>query len=181
MQVLAEKNKPYARHSMRSICSRSPRTHSTVQLGLRISHWFTRGRASATARWSNSQKLRRCPDMARHTVISASTRAGMICAVIRVSTESSPQPRRPVSNSSLKRENVQCPTSNANAEISETFCTHVSIRHWTLSVGRWTFLPLDEFQLDSALLTAAGGVDAGKGQEIDHPKAFRASIVGRQR
>ena len=35
------------------------------------------------------------PATARHTAISSSIRAGMICAVIRASTKSSPQPRLP--------------------------------------------------------------------------------------
>ena len=56
--------------------------------------WFTRGRASAIARSSNS-KLSRRSRPGQHTAISASIRAGIICAVIRASTRSLPQPRLP--------------------------------------------------------------------------------------
>jgi hypothetical protein len=31
------------------------------------------------------------------------------------------------------------------------------------------------------LLTAAGGVDAGESQEVDHAKTFRGPVMGRQR
>jgi hypothetical protein len=55
--------------------------------------------AVPTERSSNS-KLSRRSRTAHHTAISASIRAGMICAVIRASTRSLPQPRLPADNSS---------------------------------------------------------------------------------
>ena len=48
-----------------------PRMRSKVQSGLPIWRWFTRGRASATARWSNSKSCRHFPDGVRHMGISA--------------------------------------------------------------------------------------------------------------
>src|SRR6266576_3846801 len=99
MLGLAEKKKRSARHAARSSSNRLPRTRSTVRQSLRTWRWFTPGRASATARSSNSKLSRPFPDMARHTAISVSIRAGMICAVISASTKSLPQPKPPADSS----------------------------------------------------------------------------------
>src|SRR5437667_5319505 len=74
---------------------------SKVQSGLPIWRSFTRGRASVTARSSNSKLWRHFPGGVRHTAISVSIRAGILCAVTSVSTKSLPQPRLPA-NSSLE-------------------------------------------------------------------------------
>ena len=65
-------------------------------------HWFTRGRASATARSSNWKRSRRFNG--RHTAISASIPAGILCVVTRASTRSSPQPRLPADTPRRSRE-----------------------------------------------------------------------------
>ena len=90
---LDEKKRRSARHGRRSSSCRLPRTRSTVQCWLPIWRWFTHGPASGTSPSNNSKKLRPFPDMGRHTAISFSIRAGMICAVIRVSTKSLLRPK----------------------------------------------------------------------------------------
>jgi TolB-like protein len=97
MPGLAEKRMPSTRRSAQSISCRLPR----IRIGGRALspawRWFTRGPASATARSSNL-KLSRRSRTAPHTAIFASTRAGMICAVISASTRSLPQPRLPANS-----------------------------------------------------------------------------------
>ena len=77
---------------------------------------FTRGPASVTARSSNSKVLRKSR-LARHTTICASIRAGILCAVIRASTRSSPQPR-------LRSESVSWlgPRAPFNGRVVEAEC-----------------------------------------------------------
>ena len=67
------------------------------------SRWFTRGQASATARLSNSKSSRRSRTAPTHTAISASIRAGILCAVISASTKSSPQPKLPADSWKRRR------------------------------------------------------------------------------
>ena len=99
MLGLVEKKKRSARHAARSSSCRLPRTHNGVQPKSPTWRWFTRGRASVTARSSNSKSSRRSPETRRrHTAISASIRAGMICAVISASTRSLLQPRLPANS-----------------------------------------------------------------------------------
>ena len=92
MPGLAGKTRRSAKHFRRWSSCRLPKTRLAVRGMSQTWRWFTRGRASTTARSSNSKKLRRSRS-ARRTAISASIRAGMICAVINASTRSSPQPR----------------------------------------------------------------------------------------
>ena len=115
---LDAKKRRSARHGRQSNSARLPRTRSTVQRWLPIWRWFTRGPASTTARSSNSKKSRPFPDMARHTAISSSIRAGMICAVIRVSTKSSPQPRLPAdSRHEFETRSLPCSLAAALADL----------------------------------------------------------------
>src|SRR5437773_1070737 len=101
MPGLAEKKKRSARHAAGLSSCRLARIRLTRRSSSAIWHWFTRGRASATARWSNSKKLRRSRDRSecRHTAISVSIRAGILCAVTSASTRSLPQPRLPADRS----------------------------------------------------------------------------------
>ena len=94
MPASAEKKRRSARHDVRSISCRLPRSRIGVLGPSPTWRWFTRGRVSATERSSNS-KLSRRSRLAHHTAISSSTRAGIICAVTRASTRSLPQPRPP--------------------------------------------------------------------------------------
>ena len=93
--------------------------------------------------------------MVRHTAISSWIPAGIIYAVARASTKSLPQSRPPADRSLFGRENIQRSTSNTNAEISKAW--HVLIRHWTFSIGRWTFLSSMSSNKGSALLIVAHG------------------------
>ena len=95
MRGLAEKKTRSARHGTRSISCRLPRTPNRVHpgrrpgAGLRVDR-RARPRARATRNRRDDPG-----DAPRHTAISASIRAGILCAVIRASTKSSPQPRLP--------------------------------------------------------------------------------------
>jgi hypothetical protein len=93
----AEKKRRSARHDVRSISCRLPRTRIMVLSSSRTWRWFMRGRVSATAHSSNSKLLRRSRPV-HHTAISSSIRAGILCAVISASTRSLPQPKRPADN-----------------------------------------------------------------------------------
>ena len=99
---LAEKKRRSVRHSARSILSRLPRTRCRVHDLLPAWRWFTRGRASATERWSNSKLSRRFRPV-HHTAICASIRAGILCAAIRATTRSSPQPKLPANSWKWRR------------------------------------------------------------------------------
>src|SRR6266511_1594635 len=92
---LVEKKRRSVRHGARSILSRLPRTHCRVRGSPPPCRWFTRGRVSATAHWSNLKLSRQFPERGPHTAISASIRAGILCAVTNASTRSLPQPRLP--------------------------------------------------------------------------------------
>src|SRR6266487_1412938 len=150
---LAEKKRRSARHSTQLRSSRLPRTHSTVQHGLLIWRWFTRGRASATARSSNSKKLRPFPDWHRHTVIFASIHAGMICAVMRVSTKLLPQPRLPANSSS------PTPSAVPSWYLSGTSLYLTAITPALLRRIRWGLLRNDpRFQKTRCLRIAENGL-----------------------
>ena len=96
MLGLAEKKRRSARHAARSSSCRSPRTlsmGSTQVANLALVYAWTGERDRAL---EQLEIVATIPETRRrHTAISTSIRAGIICAVIRASTRSLPQPRLP--------------------------------------------------------------------------------------
>src|SRR4030095_12005768 len=89
-----------ARHGRRSISCRLPRTRIGGRPLSPPWRWFTRGRASANARSTNS-KLSQKSRSVRLTAISSSIHAGILCAATPASRKSSPRSRRKKRSSQL--------------------------------------------------------------------------------
>src|SRR4029453_8576774 len=129
------------RRGRRSSSSRLQRTPSTVHNGLPTWRWFTRGQASATERSSNSKLSRRSQDLrscfytwgccCRHTAISASIRAGILCAVTSASTRSLPQPKLPTDNSSVIKTDRSAADKDRRHYTSQLLIAPFGLRrHW---------------------------------------------------
>jgi hypothetical protein len=107
MPGLAEKKRQSVRHGARLSSCRLPRTRqrSNLVADLALVYAWTGERDRAL---EQLEKVATIPGVLGrvvvHTAISASIRAGMICAVISASTRSLPQPKLPADSSSPRKE-----------------------------------------------------------------------------